>query len=116
MALKVEANHPALPEGTELDIGVAAVPNGGSVIVSSQDAALYEKQHGTTIQEAFKNSDIFTVTSKGVAEPEDTSMDSYIPLDPVFNPEGKLTAEQGDKLDEAKGNLVEEEAEGGEKA
>ena len=87
MGYTVNLNHPQFPEGFEFGInGVGIVPNGGSTDVDEESERMFITQYGYTLEDAFKDNAVATVTgSSSLSEDELTSL--LPPPEPEVTPE-----------------------------
>jgi hypothetical protein len=84
MGLKIAIDDKKFAKGEDEIIGIqglAAVPNGGSVVISDAEVAAWEEAHDMKVQDAFKDSDVVKVTNAADPKPEPEP-------EPVPNEEG----------------------------
>lgn len=72
MGLRISINDKKFGKDEIISIqGIAAVPNGGSVVISDADAELWAQTHGRKLEDAFEDSETVKIAKAADPKPEE---------------------------------------------
>lgn len=67
--MEAKVDHPVFPKGEPLDVGFGLVDNGSTVEVTEEDELRYYARFGVTMQDAFKDNPVVSLSGQGKSKP-----------------------------------------------